>query len=377
MIILGKYDSIISATMYRRISSHNQVGNNSLSAQEQAIRKFAKDNNIKIVSSYEDIAKSGTSIIHRQGYQKMMSNLEKHPEIKYILVHSLDRLHRNAREQLNMIYELKAKGIGILTSSGLNTLDEDCMSEILDEAATAEKYSRRLSKETMKGLKVNAENMLHNGGVPPYCYIVGPDKKLHIDPAKEPAVKRIFEMYAAGMSYDKIIKWLDDNGYKTAKGEKFGKTSIKSILENEKYCGNYFWNKRTGKDFRGMRNSHKLKTEEECYRVIGGVPAIVSVELFNKVQDRLRDNKNKIRNHNGKNFYPMNGKVFCSKCGKPLKGKVQYSKTNKNNEPVKQYKFSCDCSKTKTVNEKYIDDMIIYGLRECIFSPINNALSTT
>lgn len=367
-----KNKNVESAYEYGRISSPNQVGNNSMSAQTQAIHKFAEYNNIKIIKSYEDIAKSGTSVIHRPGYQKMMSDLEKHPEVKYIIVHNLDRLHRNTREQLNMIYELKAKGIGILTTSGLNTMDEDCMSEILDEAAAAEKYSRRLSKETMKGLKINAEKMLHNGGTPPYGYTVGPDKRLHIDEAKEPAVKRIFEMYAAGLSYDKIIDWLDNNGYKTAKGESFGKTSIKSILENEKYCGNYFWNKRSGKDFRGMRNSHKLKDENECYHVVGGVPAIVSEELFNKVQDRLRDNKSKIRNHNGKNFYPMNGKVVCSKCGKPLKGKVQYSKTNKNGEPVKQYKFSCDCFTPKTVNEKYLDDMIVYGLRECIFSPVNN-----
>ena len=52
--------------------------------------------------------------------------------------------------------------------------------------------------------------------------------------------------------------------------------------------------------------------------------------------------------------------------------KVQYSKTNKNGEPVKQYKFSCDCFTPKTVNEKYLDDMVIYGLRECIFSSVNS-----
>ncbi len=299
----------------------------------------------------------------------MLSDLTKHTDVEYILVHNLDRLHRNTREQLNMIYDLKSKGIGILTSSGLDTMDEECMSEILDEAATAEKYSRRLSKETMKGLKVNAEQMIHNGGVPPYGFVVGPDRKLHIDLAKEPAVKHIFEMYAAGIGYNEIIQWLTDNGYLTVKGEKFGKTTIKSILENEKYAGTYYWNKRSGKDFRGKRNSNKLK--EDYYRNPGGIPAIVSKELFNKVQERLRDNKNKIRNHNGKNFYPLNGKIFCSKCGQPLKGKVQYSRTNKNNEPVRQYQFSCKCPKTKTVNAKYLEDMIIYGLRECIFASIN------
>ncbi|SEK23606.1 Resolvase, N terminal domain [Ruminococcus sp. YRD2003] len=366
-----KDNNIRYAFMYRRISSHNQIGNNSLSAQEDAIRQFAKENNIKIVGSYEDVAKSGTTMKNRTGFLKMLSDIESTSKATIILIHHFDRSNRNARDQLNVIYELALKGIRIISTDGLDSMNPDDMAEILEEAVAAEKYSIRLSRETLKGLKVNAEKMLHNGGPPPYGYTVGLDKRLHIDMAKEPAVKHIFEMYAAGMSYDRIIEWLDNNGYKTAKGETFGKTSIKSILENEKYCGNYFWNKRTGKDFRGMRNSHKLKDESECYHVIGGVPAIVDEELFNKVQERMRDHKSKIRNHNGKNFYPMNGKIFCSKCGKPLKGKVQYSKTNKNGEPVKQYRFSCDCFTPKTVNEKYLDDMIAYGLRECIFSPAN------
>lgn len=364
-------DSIVRyAFMYRRISSHNQVGNNSLNAQEQAIKEFAKENNIKIVGDYTDIAKSGTSMRNRDGFLKMLSDIKKDSKATIILIHHFDRSNRKARDLLNVIYELALNGKRIISTDGLDSMNPDHMAEILEESVAAEKYSIRLSQETMKGLKVNAENMIHNGGIPPYGYTVGPDRKLHIDAAKEPAVKRIFEMYAAGMSYDKIIEWLDNNGYKTVKGVSFCKTSIKSILENEKYCGNYFWNKRSGKDFRDMRNSHKLK--EDYYHVIGAVPAIVSEELFNKVQNRLRDNKSKIRNHNGKNFYPMNGKVFCEKCGKPLKGKVQYSRTNKNNEPVKQYRFSCDCPKIKTVNEKYLDDMVVYGLRECIFSPANN-----
>lgn len=366
-----RYDIIRYAYIYLRISSHNQVGNNSMNAQEEDIRQYAKEHNIKIIGVYKDVAKSGTTMKNRPGFLKMLSDIKADTKADIILIHHFDRSNRNTHDQLNVIYELALKGIRIISSEGLDSMNPDHREKILEEAVTAEEYSIRLSRETMKGLKVNAEKMLHNGGTPPYGYVVGPDKKLYIDPAKVPAVKAIFEKYAAGLSYDKIIEWLDANGYKTAKGETFGKTSIKSILENEKYCGNYFWNKRSGKDFRGMRNSHKLKDESERYHVIGGVPAIVSEELFNKVQERLRDNKSKIRNHNGKNFYPMNGKIFCSKCGAPLKGKVQYSRTNKNGEPVKQYKFSCDCFTPKTVNEKYLDDMIVYGLRECIFSPVN------
>lgn len=366
-----KSDEVSYAYMYRRISSLNQVGNNSLSAQEEAIRQYAEEHNIKIVGDYVDEAKSGTTMKNRNEFLKMLEDIKKDQKVNTILIHHFDRSNRKTRDQLNVIYELALKNIRIVSTDGLDSMNPDHVAEILEEAVAAEKYAIRLGKETMKGLKVNAEKQIHNGGLPPYGYVVGGDRKLQIDPVKSVAARHIFEMYAAGLSYGDIIEWLDENGYKTAKGESFCKTSIKSILENEKYCGTYFWNKHEGKDFRGVRNSHKLKSEEEQYRVEGGVPAIVSTELFNKVQDRLRDNHNKIRSHNGKNYYPMNGRVFCGKCGKPLKGKVQYSKTNKNGEPVKQYRFSCGCCKTKTVNEKYLDDMVIYGLKECIFSPAN------
>lgn len=357
------------AYKYKRYSSHNQDDNNSLCAQENAITEFAKANNYKIVGNYVDKAKTGTNT-NREGYQKMLSDLEKNPDVKCIIVHVLDRLHRNVREQLNMIYELKGKGIRILTTTGIDTMDEECMTRILDEACHAENYSRRLSAETRKGLKVNAEQAIHNGGIVPYGFRLGADKHLEIDEVKAPAVRKIFEMYAAGLSYKQIIKWLDDNGFKTVNNTSFKPSTIKSMLENEKYCGIYYWDKSSAKDYRGVRNSYKKK--DNYIQIKDGCPAIVGEELFEKVQERLRDNKNKIRHHNGKNYYPMNGKIRCDKCGTKLSGKVQYSRTNKDNKPTKQYKFNCDCYDVKTVNEVYLDDMIVYALRECIFSPINN-----
>lgn len=356
------------AYAYYRYSSHNQDDGNSINAQQNAVHEFAKANNINIVSEYVDKAKTGTNV-QRDGYQKMLSDLEKHSDIKCILVQVLDRMHRNAREQLNMIFKLKSKGIKILTTTGINTMDEECMSEILDEACQAEKYSRRLSKETRKGLMINAKKAVHNGGYIPYGFKLGTDKHLEIDEIKAPAVRKVFEMYAAGLSYRQIIKWLDKNGYKTVNNRSFVSSTIKSMLENEKYCGIYFWDKSSAKDYRGKRNSYKKK--DKYIQIKDGCPAIISEDLFRKVQKRLKDNKSRIRNHNGKNYYPMNGKIHCEKCGTKLSGKVQYSRTNKDNKPTKQYKANCDCHKVKTVNEMYFDDMIMYALRECIFSPVN------
>ena len=299
----------------------------------------------------------------------MIAELNKHSEIKTILVHVLDRMHRNAREQLNMIYDLKVKGIRILTVNGLDTSNEEHMSQILDEACQAEKYSRRLSQETRKGMLVNAQKGLHNGGIAPYGYKVGSDMKYEVDEKTAPAVRKIFEMYRAGLSYAHIIDWLDKNGYNSVKGEKFAKATLKAMLSNMKYTGTYVWDRTKAKDFRGKRNSH---LEKEDYIVIeNAFPAIISKELFEKVQERFRKTKSKVGSYNGKNYYPMNGRIFCKKCRQPLSGCVNYSKTTKGGKPRKLYMAKCGCHDKKTVNRQYLDDMIIYALRECIFSSVN------
>ncbi len=111
-----KADIVRYAYMYRRISSHNQVGNNSLSAQEQAIRRYAKEQNIKITGSYEDVAKSGTTMKNRPGFLKMLSDIKADTKTDIILIHHFDRSNRNARDQLNVIYELALKGIRIIST---------------------------------------------------------------------------------------------------------------------------------------------------------------------------------------------------------------------------------------------------------------------
>lgn len=356
------------AYAYYRYSSHNQDGGNSINAQRTAVRAFAKNNNMMIVDEYIDKARSGTTD-NRDDYQKMISDLEKNPDIKYVIIHFFDRMYRNTRAQLDIIFELTGRGISILDTKGLDSMNPAHRAQILDEVCKAEQYSLKLSVETRKGLMINAEKAVHNGGYVPYGFKLGADKHLEIDEVKAPAVRKVFEMYAAGLSYRQIIKWLDENGYKTVNNRSFVSSTIKSMLENEKYCGIYFWDKSSAKDYRGKRNSYKKK--DKYIQIKDGCPAIISEDLFRKVQERLKDNKSRIRNHNGKNYYPMNGKIHCEKCGAKLSGKVQYSRTNKDNKPTKQYKANCDCHKVKTVNEMYLDDMIMYALRECIFSPVN------
>ena len=61
----------------------------------------------------------------------MMEYLEKHPEVTCVLLHHLDRLHRNVRNQLNDIYTLKCKGIAVITTDGLNWMRIVCQRSLM------------------------------------------------------------------------------------------------------------------------------------------------------------------------------------------------------------------------------------------------------
>lgn len=355
----------INAYIYTRYSSHNQDDGNSIKAQEDGIREFVKNyrEKIEIIGEYSDKAISGMTD-KRPEYQKMLDDIKNNDEVTCIIVHRLDRLHRNARNQLNDIYELQGMKKKILTADGIDTSNPDHMARILDVTSEAEKYALRLIDETRKGLKANATDCVHNGGTVPYGFQLDCEKHLMINPITSPAVKKMFEMKAAGLPYKEIINWLDENNYKTVNNKSFPVSTIIAILKNEKYMGVYTWDKSAAKDFRRKRNSHKKK--ENYIRNEGGCPAIVSAELFEKVQESFKEKRQK-----SKYNYLVKDRIFCAECGKKIGIHTEYKKTG---ETVPKYRNNCDCLSTRTINQEYLDDMVMYALRECIFSSVNYRL---
>ena len=95
-------------------------------------------------------------------------------------------------------------------------------------------YLLNLAEEVKKGLNENAMKCLHTGGIPPYGYNVGPDKKLVINPLEAEAVKLIFKMYGDNHGYREIVKTLDAKGYKPRRSKYFCINTVREMLKNDK-----------------------------------------------------------------------------------------------------------------------------------------------
>ena len=314
----------------------------SIDAQLRAINEYADKNNIKIVNQFIDRAKSATSD-KRPEFQNMIKFCEADTTgIAMVIVHKLDRFSRDKYDSAMYKQKLKVKGIRVV--SVLENLDNSPESLILESVieGMAQYYSANLAREVAKGQKENALRCLHNGGDAPLGYDVAYDKTYIVNQEESQAIKIIFDMYVKGYSYSNIIDELNELGYKTKRGNKFGKNSLHGILSNEKYTGVYVFNKTQRKGVNGKRNGHKQKSEEEIIKVEGGMPQIIDKETFNQAQEMMQRRKKSPGAHKATTTYLLTGIIRCGECGHAMQGNKRKDKYG--NDYIS---YRCGCRKQK------------------------------
>ena len=359
------------AALYARFSSENQR-EESIDAQIRAIREFAEKNAIVLVAEYVDKAKSATND-DRENFQAMIRDAGK-GNFQFVIVHKLDRFARNRQDAVGYRVELARKGVMLVST--LENYDDSTPEGALMQGLSellAEFYSKNLSREIKKGQRENALVAKHNGGTPPFGYDVDPDTgKLIINEAEAVGVRMMFRMVYERYGYGDIIEALKKGGYKTKRGKDFGRNSLHDILRNEKYIGVYFY-RRIASPMMGKKsvNSHRFNKRDDIIIVDGGVPAIVSREQFDSVQQILNERRQKgvriVEN------YILTGKVFCGCCGMPYHG----SRTISRKRNYINVAYRCDGSRKARdercgnglVNKDKLEQKVLSGLAEIIFDP--------
>ena len=346
---------------YIRYSSHNQDEGNSVAAQTTTIQNYADTHNMEIEEYYIDMAKTGRNT-NRPKYQQMKEDIQNNAvEAKCIIIRAMDRLHRNAKNQLQDMEWFDSHGIRLISvTDGIDTAADTSKLVTTIKAAVAEDFSETLSKNTRAALLECAKQCRHLGGTAPIGYRVTAEGMYEIDELKAPIVRDIFRLYLQDMGYEYIIKHLKDKGYTTNEGKDFTKSSLYTILKNPKYTGTYVYDRSTPKNSEGKRNSHKYKSEYVSIKE--GMPQIVSQRDFEKVQRKMADNRTKYNKRASKHYYPLNGKLHCANCGKPFSGNVSHSK----NKKYYSYRKTCQCE-VKNVNMEKLNDFTFYALQQCIF----------
>ncbi len=342
----------------------------SIDAQKRAIMVYIQNYNqtieriggqqYELKHFYIDRAKSGRTG-DRPDFKKMMEDSKKKC-FAVVIVHKLDRFSRDTVDTLTFMEELNNRGIELV--SAMETIQNDPMGTAMVTIMSAFNtlYCQNLAMEVMKGELENARKCLFNGGTPCLGYDIV-ERKYCINEEEAKIVRKIFELYSQGYGYGQIIEELNLLGYKTKTGKPFGKNSIYDILSNEKYRGVYVFNKIAKGTSRGKRNAHRYKPESEQIRIEGGVPRIVSDEMWDMVQAlRSITHKGKSRS---KYIYLLSGLVYCGECGSKMHGNCHYNGQGQNYYAYRcSNKHSKHICKNKEVRAEYLEHFVLDTLLE-------------
>lgn len=309
-----------SAIAYYRYSSDAQR-DASIDQQREAAQQYAAAHGLHIVREYEDHAISGTRD-DREQYNLMLYEVEiLRPAA--LIIWKTDRLSRDKIDIALAKKRLRECGVKIHYVAEAIPADDDAtqilMESIYEGMAAAFIESHR--KNVTRGLTYNAERGLYNG-IRMMGYQGKPDHPYEIDPDTAPIVQRIYQEYAAGTPMMQICRDLDAAGIRSVHGNAMTVNSLRRILTNRAYIGEYSY------------SGHVIPD---------GMPRIIDDDLFDRVQDRLEANKRggkgarrKIDQEADIADYWLSGHIYCGLCGETMQG---ISGTGKSG--AKHHYYSC------------------------------------
>jgi site-specific DNA recombinase len=218
----------------------------------QACEREAENRGAKVAKVYTERAETAKTD-DRPVLQQMLKELPT-LAVKYLIVHKVDRLARNRRDDANLYERLVRMGITLVSAS--ENIDETPAGRLMHGvlATIAEYYSNNLATEIMKGLNRKHEQ----GGTPhkpPIGYLskrelIGAQdiRSVIVDKERAPLVKEAFSLYATGeWSLHRLADHLEHKGLRSRGTRRYperplGANRINAMLRNSYYVGTVTWN---------------------------------------------------------------------------------------------------------------------------------------
>lgn len=279
--------------VYVRVSTDNLQQTSSYELQKNYYEeKVSKNPNWTLVGIYADEGISGTSLLHREAFNRMIEDC-KAGKIDMIITKSVSRFARNIVDCISIVRQLSSlkNPVGVrFETEGIFTLNDNTEMSLSFTATIAQEESH------IKSSIMNSSIEMRFGrGIVLTPVLLGydhdEDGKLTINEKEAKTVRLIFFMYLYGYSCQEIAKSLTELGRQTKKGNTtWNAGSVLEILRNERHCGEILTRKtytpsyldHKSKKNRGERAQHRWKGDHE---------PIISKDDFIAVQHLINNAK--------------------------------------------------------------------------------------
>ena len=385
----------MTAALYVRVSTLNQVERESLKNQEERLIAHCKANNLAQYKVYKDAGVSAKDI-KRPALEQLLDDI-KQKKVNTVIVTKLDRITRSLRDLIELMEffeETNVKFISITQNIDTTGPMGRFMLNLLGSVAQVE---REMTAERV------SEDMLHralsgkwNGGPIPYGYTIRArviqqlknnkitddsaikeaikktpeSKKLYIDEKEAETVKLIYDFYQKEKSLRGVTTRLNAEGYKTRNNSTWAVASVLRVLTNPTYTGRIWYGKR--------KTNSKGEIEpvsKESWKIVQGEhERIIDDNTFYRVQDLLGEKS--FKKTRAERTYLLSGLAKCGHCKGPMYGytynRKYKNKTTGKEEITSYFWYRCHnySSKGSSVcsgmvsRGKELDDAVIQAVAE-------------
>lgn len=360
---------------YCRVSSEKDEQLNSFDVQVSYYKeKIANNPEWKYAGIFADEGISGTSLKNRDEFKRMLRHCRE-GRIDLILVKSVSRFGRNTVDVMDTVRKLLKRNIGVkFEKENLDTRNMNSEMMLAFHSAFSQSESESTRGNILWGQEKRRQNgiVTINPGMFGFCKDA--EGQIAIDEEQAAAIRMIFQAYLDGDSLTAIKRRLESMGVKTASGRDNWNTAvIQNILSQEKYKGDALLQK----TYRASLFDHRARVnngEKPKYYVTGCLPAIVTPELYDRVQEEVarrkakRATSEKVQNplagkYSGK--YALSELLVCGKCGAPYR-RATWAKKGK-----KKIVWRCGCrldygtqfcKDSPTLEENALHEAIMRGI---------------
>ena len=331
------------AGIYIRVSTEDQAREGfSLGEQKEKLLDLCKFKEYEVYNVYEDAGISAKDMEHRPKFQEMLEDMRK-GKINYIVAYKLDRVTRSVRDLEELITTLEKHNCYLVCDrDDVNTSTANGRFFVRMLTVLSQLEIEIVSERTKFGLN-GAIKCGHLPGITPLGYKKDGNKKTIIDETTKPVIKKIFNLYLEGKSFQQISNLFNEENIMN-KGWK--DSHFEKIINNRIYMGDYEQYKRI---------KHKIGKDPIIYMNV--VDPIISRAMWEECQDQKCKNQ---RTYTRDRTYLFFQKLRCPKCGRIMKCKGSGGKKKK------YIYYNCEFCHFN-IREDYVEGYMIAAIRELIY----------
>jgi site-specific DNA recombinase len=331
-----------TALIYCRVSTRKQEEDGaSLDTQEQGCREHAESLGYAIGPIFREVY-TGAEVVDRPELNRLRE-AARTGVYGAVLVYSIDRLTRAQGVTGYLLQEFDRHGAKLISVT--DPLEETPAGRFILSANefAAEIEREKIRERSLRGKKARVlDGKFLRAGQDLYGYRRDKEgTRREVYELEAEVIRWIFHAVAVdGMSARSVwrslnergvpgpaatkrdtddgeaAKWTHDGHYQKGTGT-WGQSTVNNIIHNPAYKGDtILWRyESTGK---GTRRRSVLRDPADNIRLADGTtPALVSPELWQAAQERLKTNRS-IRTRNENRPRLLRGLIFCALCGHPM-----------------------------------------------------------